>query len=169
MHTYHAHILCPLPAQCYNKIDQISLEEVDRLAREPHSVVISCEMHLNLDYLLVKIWDYLSLLRVYTKRRGGISLCLSVCVCVCVSILDSLCECVYPCVHLYAYYTVVSWASTHSWVTAHIPRFKGLCSSFYTNVWKLHISRVSAHTGQNCKLCLSAHGCLPGTLQYLHI
>lgn len=24
----------------YNKIDQISLEEVDKLAREPHSVVI---------------------------------------------------------------------------------------------------------------------------------
>jgi len=28
---------------CYNKIDQISLEEVDRLAREPNSVVCSCE------------------------------------------------------------------------------------------------------------------------------
>lgn len=56
--------------QCYNKIDQISLEEVDRLAREPHSVVTSCEMGLNLDYLLENVWQYLSLLRVFTKKRG---------------------------------------------------------------------------------------------------
>ena len=60
-----------LHTQCYNKIDQISLEEVDRLARQPHSVVTSCEMGLNLDCLLSKIWDYLCLLRVYTKKRGG--------------------------------------------------------------------------------------------------
>lgn len=37
----------------YNKIDQISLEEVDKLARQPHSVVVSCNMKLNLDYLKV--------------------------------------------------------------------------------------------------------------------
>lgn len=55
---------------CYNKIDQIGLEEVDRLARQPHSIVTSCEMGLNLDYLICKIWDNLALLRVYTKRRG---------------------------------------------------------------------------------------------------
>jgi ribosome-interacting GTPase 1 len=30
----------------YNKIDSISLEQMDRLARTPHSVVISCEMDL---------------------------------------------------------------------------------------------------------------------------
>ena len=59
------------PMQCYNKIDQISLEEVDRLARQPNSVVTSCEIRLNLEYLITKIWHYLSLLRVYTKRRGG--------------------------------------------------------------------------------------------------
>ncbi|RKP22233.1 hypothetical protein SYNPS1DRAFT_20306 [Syncephalis pseudoplumigaleata] len=41
---------------CYNKIDQISLEEVDRLAREPNSVVVSCEQNLNLDYLVDQIW-----------------------------------------------------------------------------------------------------------------
>ncbi len=57
--------------QCYNKIDQISLEEVDRLARQPHSIVTSCEMGLNLDFLLELVWDYLALLRVYTKKRGG--------------------------------------------------------------------------------------------------
>ena len=47
------------------------MEEVDRLARQPHSIVTSCEMGLNLDSLLNKIWDYLALLRVYTKKRGG--------------------------------------------------------------------------------------------------
>lgn len=54
----------------YNKIDSISLEEVDRLAREPHSLVLSCEMDLNLDYLLEMIWEYLGLVKVYTKKRG---------------------------------------------------------------------------------------------------
>lgn len=55
---------------CYNKIDQISLEEVERLARQPNSIVTSCEMSLNLDHLIFRIWEYLSLLRVYTKKRG---------------------------------------------------------------------------------------------------
>jgi len=30
----------------YNKIDSISLEQVDKLARQPNTVVISCEMDL---------------------------------------------------------------------------------------------------------------------------
>jgi len=54
----------------YNKIDQVSLEEVDRLAREPHSVVVSCNMRLNLEYLLDSLWEHLALVRVYTKKRG---------------------------------------------------------------------------------------------------
>jgi len=54
----------------YNKIDQLSIEEVDRLARQTHSTAISCNMDLGLDFLLQKIWEYLSLVRVYTKRRG---------------------------------------------------------------------------------------------------
>lgn len=54
----------------YNKIDAISLEEVDRLAREEHSLVVSCSMELNLDYLIEKIWAYLGLCRIYTKRQG---------------------------------------------------------------------------------------------------
>ncbi|KAJ8251829.1 hypothetical protein GJAV_G00225870 [Gymnothorax javanicus] len=57
-------------AEVYNKIDQISMEEVDRLARRPHSVVISCGMKLNLDYLLETLWEYLSLICLYTKKRG---------------------------------------------------------------------------------------------------
>lgn len=54
----------------YNKIDQISIEEVDRLARMPHTVVVSCNMNLNLDYLLARTWEDLALVRVYTKKRG---------------------------------------------------------------------------------------------------
>jgi len=30
------------PGQVYNKVDQISLEEMDRLARQPHSIVMRC-------------------------------------------------------------------------------------------------------------------------------
>uniref|UniRef100_A0A8C2G444 Developmentally regulated GTP binding protein 2 n=1 Tax=Cyprinus carpio TaxID=7962 RepID=A0A8C2G444_CYPCA len=41
----------------YNKVDQISIEEVDRLAHRPNSVVISCGMKLNLDYLLEQLWE----------------------------------------------------------------------------------------------------------------
>lgn len=54
----------------YNKIDQIPLEEVDRLARRPHCAVISCELKLNLDYLVENLWDHLNLIRVYTKKPG---------------------------------------------------------------------------------------------------
>ncbi|GFT46481.1 developmentally-regulated GTP-binding protein 2 [Nephila pilipes] len=54
----------------YNKIDQVSIEEVDRLAHLPNSIVVSCNMKLNLDYLLEMLWEYLALIRVYTKKRG---------------------------------------------------------------------------------------------------
>lgn len=54
----------------YNKIDTLSIEEVDELARKEDSVVISVHSKLNLDYLLDKMWDYMGLIRIYTKRRG---------------------------------------------------------------------------------------------------
>lgn len=54
----------------YNKIDQVSIDEVDRLARLPHSVVISCNMKLNLDYMIEVLWDHLNLIKVFTKKRG---------------------------------------------------------------------------------------------------
>ena len=43
----------------YNKIDCITIEEVDEFARRPHSLVISCMdgILLNLDKLLEKIWE----------------------------------------------------------------------------------------------------------------
>ncbi|KAG8834626.1 Developmentally-regulated GTP-binding protein 2 [Serendipita sp. 400] len=54
----------------FNKIDAISLEQVDKLARQDHSMVISCEVGLNLDQLVEKIWDSIGLVKVYTKKRG---------------------------------------------------------------------------------------------------
>jgi len=54
----------------FNKIDQVSIEEVDRIARQKDTVVISCNMKLNLDYLKDMMWEYLALVRVYTKKRG---------------------------------------------------------------------------------------------------
>lgn len=54
----------------YNKIDAVSLEEVDRLAREPNTVVMSCEMDLGLDDVVEEIWYQLNLNRVFTKKRG---------------------------------------------------------------------------------------------------
>ncbi|KAF0975729.1 hypothetical protein FDP41_005056 [Naegleria fowleri] len=54
----------------YNKVDTITLEEVDRLARRENSVVISCNWDLNLDYLVDQIWEHLGLIRVYTKKKG---------------------------------------------------------------------------------------------------
>ncbi len=54
----------------YNKVDQIGLDDLDRLARLENTVVLSCELGLNLDYLVERIWDSLGLLKVYTKRRG---------------------------------------------------------------------------------------------------
>lgn len=55
----------------YNKIDSVSLEEVDRLARQPNTVVVSCESRLNIDALIDRIWTTLALCRVYTKKRGA--------------------------------------------------------------------------------------------------
>ncbi|KAF8225798.1 P-loop containing nucleoside triphosphate hydrolase protein [Tricholoma matsutake] len=55
----------------YNKIDSISIEQLDKIARQPNSVVISCEMDLNLDDLIQRIWDDLQLVKVYTKKRGA--------------------------------------------------------------------------------------------------
>lgn len=54
----------------YNKIDAVSLEEVDRLAREPNTVVMSCELDLGLDDVVEEIWYQLNLNRVFTKKRG---------------------------------------------------------------------------------------------------
>lgn len=54
----------------YNKIDTISMEEVDEIARVENNVVISLSLKLNLDYLLKCVWEKLALVRVYTKKKG---------------------------------------------------------------------------------------------------
>lgn len=54
----------------YNKIDMLSLAQVDELARQPYSVVISVNKKLNLDGLLERIWNELEIVRVYTKKKG---------------------------------------------------------------------------------------------------
>ncbi len=53
-----------------NKIDSITIEELDLLARVPHYVPISAGLEWNFDELLDKIWEYLNMLRIYTKPRG---------------------------------------------------------------------------------------------------
>eukprot|EP00758_Cryptobia_borreli_P010544 Tbor_TRINITY_DN5577_c4_g9::TRINITY_DN5577_c4_g9_i1::g.12712::m.12712 len=55
-----------------NKIDQISVEELDILSRVPHNCPISSHHKWNLDGLLECIWDHLNFIRVYTKPRGHI-------------------------------------------------------------------------------------------------
>jgi len=54
----------------YNKVDTITMEEVDQLAKNEHSTVISVAQELGMDHLLAKTWEYLGLTRIYTKRRG---------------------------------------------------------------------------------------------------
>ncbi|KAJ3063759.1 hypothetical protein HDU98_000451 [Podochytrium sp. JEL0797] len=53
-----------------NKIDQISIEELDIVYRIPHSIPISAHHGWNFDDLLEKMWEYLDLARVYTKPKG---------------------------------------------------------------------------------------------------
>lgn len=54
----------------YNKIDTISIEEVDNLMKDPYNVAISVHMNLGIDILLEKLWDTLALVRIYTKKKG---------------------------------------------------------------------------------------------------
>jgi small GTP-binding protein len=54
----------------YNKIDHTSIEEVERICSQPHCTVLSTYMKLNYDGLVEQIWEYLELVRVYTKKRG---------------------------------------------------------------------------------------------------
>lgn len=56
----------------YNKIDTISIEDVDRLMQQEYNVAISIHMDLGIDILLEKIWDTLGLVRIYTKKKGNL-------------------------------------------------------------------------------------------------
>lgn len=54
----------------YNKIDSVSLDFLDKLAREPNTVVMSCELDLGIQDVVERCWQELQLLRIYTKRYG---------------------------------------------------------------------------------------------------
>ncbi|KAF2736948.1 GTP-binding protein [Polyplosphaeria fusca] len=54
----------------YNKIDSVSLTFLDQLAREPNTVVMSCELDLGIQDVVERCWEELRLIRVYTKRKG---------------------------------------------------------------------------------------------------
>uniref|UniRef100_A0A2L2Y1M3 GTP-binding protein 128up n=2 Tax=Parasteatoda tepidariorum TaxID=114398 RepID=A0A2L2Y1M3_PARTP len=53
-----------------NKIDQISIEELDIIYQIPHTVPLSAHHKWNFDDLLEKTWEYLKLIRIYTKPKG---------------------------------------------------------------------------------------------------
>lgn len=53
-----------------NKIDAITIEELDLLYRIPNSVPISSEKGWNVDELLEMMWIKLDLKRIYTKPKG---------------------------------------------------------------------------------------------------
>lgn len=53
-----------------NKIDAISIEELDLLYRIPNACPISSEHGWNVDELMEQMWEKLNLRRVYTKPKG---------------------------------------------------------------------------------------------------
>lgn len=53
-----------------NKIDSISIEELDLLYRIPNACPISAEHGWNMDELLELMWERLNLRRIYTKPKG---------------------------------------------------------------------------------------------------
>lgn len=77
----------------YNKIDTVTIEEVDQLARMPHSIVGSVACNFNIggpfddDFLKQNLWKYLGLTRIYTKRKGKYEL---LCACYLQSVISFL-------------------------------------------------------------------------------
>lgn len=53
-----------------NKIDEITVEELEILDQIPHYVPVCAFKEWNLDELVEKIWEYLDLIRIYTKPKG---------------------------------------------------------------------------------------------------
>ena len=58
----------PRSLYVYNKIDSVSLDFLDQLAREPNTVVMSCELDLGVQDVVERCWQELRLIRIYTKR-----------------------------------------------------------------------------------------------------
>ncbi|MDI1486826.1 MAG: GTP-binding protein rbg1 [Ramalina farinacea] len=55
-----------------NKIDSISIEELDLIYRIPSACPISSEHGWNIDELLEQMWEQLQLRRIYTKPKGKV-------------------------------------------------------------------------------------------------
>ena len=53
-----------------NKIDAVSMEELEILTQLPHFVPVSGNKSWNFDELLDTVWDYMNVVRVYTKPKG---------------------------------------------------------------------------------------------------
>ncbi|CDR95614.1 GTP binding protein, putative [Babesia bigemina] len=54
----------------YNKVDMLSLPEIEEIAMRPNSVVVSSGKEWNLELLKERMWDELELMRIYTKNKG---------------------------------------------------------------------------------------------------
>ena len=55
-----------------NKIDQITIEELDLIDQLPHYIPISAAHEWNFDALLEMVWQYAKMLRIYTKPKGQV-------------------------------------------------------------------------------------------------
>lgn len=55
-----------------NKIDQLTIEELDIIDQMPHHVLISAHHGWNLEELLETVWDYTNMIRIYTKPKGQV-------------------------------------------------------------------------------------------------
>lgn len=53
-----------------NKIDQITLEELNVISKLPHYCPVCAYHEWNLDGLIEMMWEYLDLKRIYTKPKG---------------------------------------------------------------------------------------------------
>lgn len=55
-----------------NKIDSITIEELDLLDRVPHYVPVSAHHGWGFDDLLQAIWEYSGCIRIYTKPKSQV-------------------------------------------------------------------------------------------------
>jgi len=57
----------------FNKIDSLTIEELDILDELPNYVPISSQHKWNIEGLLEEIWDRTNMIRIYTKPKGKVS------------------------------------------------------------------------------------------------
>ncbi|ETO11947.1 hypothetical protein RFI_25428 [Reticulomyxa filosa] len=56
----------------YNKIDNLTIEELDEICRgQDHNVVCSVKLNLNIDFVLERLWNKLNMIRIYAKKKGS--------------------------------------------------------------------------------------------------